>query len=72
MYFTIDLYIYLTLKSLAYRETMHCVQTAFVILTGQGSVLNIDPMTFYVHLYNVLFKVHAGKVTGISWEDDRV
>ncbi|KAK3095067.1 hypothetical protein FSP39_009879 [Pinctada imbricata] len=45
---------------LTYRESLHCVQTAFTILSGQGSVLNIDPMRFYVHLYNSFFKVHAG------------
>lgn len=42
-------------------ETLHCVQTAFAILSGQGSALTIDPMKFYNHLYNALPGVHAGK-----------
>ncbi|XP_050396217.1 nucleolar complex protein 3 homolog [Patella vulgata] len=45
---------------LAYREILHCVQSAFTILSGQGSALNIDPMTFYKHLYRCLLEVHAG------------
>ncbi|OWF43118.1 nucleolar complex protein 3 homolog [Mizuhopecten yessoensis] len=45
---------------LSYRESLHCVQTAFIILSGQGAALNIDPMTFYTHLYNTVFNVHAG------------
>ncbi|XP_046554232.1 nucleolar complex protein 3 homolog [Haliotis rubra] len=50
----------ITSGDLTYRESLHCVQTAFTIMTGQGSALNIDPMTFYKHLYQMLFKVHAG------------
>ncbi|XP_073934839.1 nucleolar complex protein 3 homolog [Castor canadensis] len=45
---------------LSYEESLHCVQTAFHILSGQGDVLNIDPMKFYTHLYKTLFKLHAG------------
>uniref|UniRef100_A0A8C2YJW3 Nucleolar complex protein 3 homolog n=1 Tax=Chinchilla lanigera TaxID=34839 RepID=A0A8C2YJW3_CHILA len=45
---------------LNYQESLHCVQTAFHILSGQGDVLNIDPMKFYTHLYRTLFKLHAG------------
>ncbi|OWK07810.1 NOC3L [Cervus elaphus hippelaphus] len=45
---------------LSYQESLHCVQTAFHILSGQGDVLNIDPMKFYTHLYKTLFKLHAG------------
>ncbi|XP_055967804.1 LOW QUALITY PROTEIN: nucleolar complex protein 3 homolog [Sorex fumeus] len=46
--------------NLSYQESFHCVQTAFHILSGQGDVLNIDPMKFYTHLYKTLFKLHAG------------
>ncbi|XP_028367266.1 nucleolar complex protein 3 homolog [Phyllostomus discolor] len=46
--------------NLSYQESLHCVQTAFHILSGQGDVLNIDPMKFYTHLYKTLFKLHAG------------
>ncbi|XP_028929599.1 LOW QUALITY PROTEIN: nucleolar complex protein 3 homolog [Ornithorhynchus anatinus] len=45
---------------LSYRESLHCVLTAFHILSGQGDVLNIDPLKFYTHLYKTLFKLHAG------------
>ncbi|KFO70989.1 Nucleolar complex protein 3, partial [Cuculus canorus] len=46
--------------SLSYRESLHCVLSAFHILSGQGDVLNIDPMKFYTHLYKTLFSLHAG------------
>lgn len=47
-------------EELSYRESLHCVQTAFNILSGQGDVLNIDPLKFYTHLYKTLLKLHAG------------
>ncbi|XP_054260886.1 nucleolar complex protein 3 homolog [Macrosteles quadrilineatus] len=43
------------------REKLHCVETVFSILSGQGEVLNIDPSRFYTHLYNNLFYINAGK-----------
>ncbi|XP_055850175.1 nucleolar complex protein 3 homolog [Episyrphus balteatus] len=46
---------------LGYREQLHCIRTIFVILTGQGEVLNIDPIRFYGHFYRNLLAVHAGK-----------
>ncbi|XP_040291594.1 nucleolar complex protein 3 homolog isoform X1 [Bufo bufo] len=52
---------------LTYREGLHCVQTAFNILSGQGDVLNIDPLNFYTHLYKTLFGLSAG-----SANDDTV
>ncbi|KAG8435245.1 hypothetical protein GDO86_013264 [Hymenochirus boettgeri] len=45
---------------LNYKESLYCVQTAFNILSGQGDVLNIDPMKFYSHLYKTLYSLHAG------------
>ncbi|KAM4623770.1 nucleolar complex protein 3 homolog [Polymixia lowei] len=45
---------------LTYRESLHCIQTAFNILSGQGDVLNIDPLKFYTHLYKTLLTLHAG------------
>ncbi|XP_067884116.1 nucleolar complex protein 3 homolog, partial [Heterodontus francisci] len=45
--------------SLNYRECLHCIQAAFHVLSGQGDVLNIDPMKFYTHLYKMLFALHA-------------
>ncbi|XP_055707209.1 nucleolar complex protein 3 homolog [Phlebotomus papatasi] len=49
---------------LDYREQLHCIQTVFVMLSGQGEVLNIDPIRFYNHLYRNLLIVHAGKNHG--------
>lgn len=46
---------------LGYREQLHCIQTVFTILSGQGEVLNIDPARFYTHLYKNLLHVNAGK-----------
>ncbi|XP_029934416.1 nucleolar complex protein 3 homolog [Myripristis murdjan] len=43
------------------RESLHCIQTAFNILSGQGDVLNIDPLSFYSHLYRTLPRLHAGR-----------
>ncbi|KAM3860006.1 nucleolar complex protein 3 homolog [Diretmus argenteus] len=45
---------------LTHRESLHCIQTAFNILSGQGDVLNIDPLQFYSHLYKTLMLLHAG------------
>lgn len=50
-------------QALEYRESLHCVLTAFKILSDQGAALNIDPTRFYTHLYTNLFSVHAGTVT---------
>ncbi|XP_078609664.1 nucleolar complex protein 3 homolog [Branchiostoma floridae x Branchiostoma japonicum] len=49
--------------SLSYRETLHCMVTAFQILANQGGVLNIDPLRFYTHLYASLLHLHAGQDT---------
>ncbi|XP_067226221.1 nucleolar complex protein 3 homolog [Chanodichthys erythropterus] len=45
---------------LTYRESLHCILTSFHILSGQGDVLNIDPLKFYSHLYQTLLTLHAG------------
>ena len=49
---------------LGYREQLHCIQTVFTILSGQGEVLNIDPARFYTHLYQNVMHVNAGKNHG--------
>lgn len=51
----------LTDSDLGYREQLHCIQTVFTILSGQGEVLNIDPARFYTHLYKNLLHVNGGK-----------
>uniref|UniRef100_A0A915J708 Nucleolar complex-associated protein 3 N-terminal domain-containing protein n=1 Tax=Romanomermis culicivorax TaxID=13658 RepID=A0A915J708_ROMCU len=38
-------------------ESLNCVKTAFVILSGDGQALNIDPYGFYRFVYNVLPKI---------------
>lgn len=48
--------------NLSTRENLHCMQTAFTILSGQGSVINIDPARFYKHFYNNMIPVHAGTI----------
>ncbi|XP_076856806.1 nucleolar complex protein 3 homolog [Brachyhypopomus gauderio] len=50
----------ITSNDLSYRESLHCILTAFHILSGQGDVLNIDPLKFYTHLYKTLLTLHAG------------
>lgn len=45
---------------LTHRESLHCIQTVFTILSGQGDVLNIDPLNFYSQLYKMLPRLHAG------------
>nr|XP_055032367.1 nucleolar complex protein 3 homolog isoform X1 [Misgurnus anguillicaudatus] len=45
---------------LTYRESLHCILTSFHILSGQGDVLNIDPLKFYSHFYKTLLTLHAG------------
>ena len=42
------------------RESLHCVLTAFTMLTGQGEALNIDPLKFYQHLYKALLQLDVG------------
>ncbi|XP_056153207.1 nucleolar complex protein 3 homolog [Lampris incognitus] len=42
------------------KESLYCIQTVFNILSGQGDVLNIDPLKFYTHLYKILPRLHAG------------
>ncbi|XP_067615476.1 nucleolar complex protein 3 [Eurosta solidaginis] len=54
--------------NLGYREQLHCIKTIFVILSGQGEVLNIDPIRFYQHFYKNLLTVDAGK----NHEDFRI
>ncbi|KAI3365034.1 hypothetical protein L3Q82_010087, partial [Scortum barcoo] len=46
--------------NLTNRESLHCIQTVFTILSGQGDVLNIDPLNFYSQLYKLLPRLHAG------------
>lgn len=42
------------------REQLYCIKTVFIILTGQGDALNVDPLFFYTHLYRVMLQIDAG------------
>lgn len=47
-------------RKLGYREELHCIQTVFIVLKGQGEIMNIDPVRFYSHFYKNLLTVHCG------------
>lgn len=58
---------------LSVHEQLCCIKTIFVILSGQGTVINIDPVHFYSHLYKVIpeldcckFKTYSIKF--INWQ----
>lgn len=42
---------------LSHRDSLLVVSAVFTILSGQGESLNIDPASFYTHLYNLLFNI---------------
>ncbi|XP_057663387.1 nucleolar complex protein 3 homolog [Diorhabda carinulata] len=44
---------------LGYREHLHCIQTVFAILGGQGEALNLDPLRFYNGLYKELLNINV-------------
>lgn len=44
---------------LSFRSKLHCIKTIFVVLSGQGEALTIDPMKFYTSLYNILLCLNA-------------
>ncbi|ERL92295.1 hypothetical protein D910_09612, partial [Dendroctonus ponderosae] len=46
---------------LGYKEQLHCIQTIFIMLSGQGEGINIDPSRFYIHLYKDLLTTNAGR-----------
>ncbi|XP_040579378.2 LOW QUALITY PROTEIN: nucleolar complex protein 3 homolog [Lepeophtheirus salmonis] len=56
-------------KPLTLLESLHVIKTVFVVLSGQGEFLNIDPVRFYNCLYSKLleFNIHSeGIETAIS------
>ncbi|CAF0732006.1 unnamed protein product [Brachionus calyciflorus] len=44
---------------LNFRSKLHCIKTIFIVLSGQGEALTIDPMKFYTSLYNILLQLSA-------------
>ncbi|KAJ3648361.1 hypothetical protein Zmor_020171 [Zophobas morio] len=46
---------------IGYKEQLHCIQTVFSILSGQGEAINVDPTRFYTNLYKGLLTTHASK-----------
>jgi len=49
---------------LEHRDNLLVVSTVFTILSGQGEALNIDPASFYIHLYNNLFLLEPIRTHG--------
>ncbi|XP_076800160.1 nucleolar complex protein 3 homolog [Clavelina lepadiformis] len=43
--------------TLSHRENLHCIYAAFQILSGQGEVLNIDPIEFYKIAYKIILEM---------------
>ncbi|CAD6193461.1 unnamed protein product [Caenorhabditis auriculariae] len=41
-------------KSLRLIDQLHCVHTVFVLLSGEGQILNVDPSKFYRIVYRLL------------------
>lgn len=39
---------------LSHLQSIHCLNTVFTLLSGDGSALNIDPQRFYTRLYTAL------------------
>ena len=49
--------------TLSYQDTLLATGTVFRILSGQGESLNIDPASFYTHLYTTLFSLSVVSAT---------
>lgn len=39
---------------LSHVQSIHCLNTVFTLLSGEGSALNIDPQRFYTRLYTAI------------------
>jgi len=50
-------------ETLGYRDTLLATSTVFIILSGQGEALNIDPISFYGHLYSTIFQLDAVRMS---------
>jgi nucleolar complex protein 3 len=48
-------------KRLSPWQALHCVKTAFSVVSGQGKSLAIEPVRFFGLLYNALLAVNASK-----------
>uniref|UniRef100_A0A914WRV0 CCAAT-binding factor domain-containing protein n=1 Tax=Plectus sambesii TaxID=2011161 RepID=A0A914WRV0_9BILA len=42
-------------------DSLHCINTVFVILSGEGQALNIDPYRFYRSIYSLLPRIALEK-----------
>ncbi|GAB1605833.1 nucleolar complex protein 3 homolog [Argonauta hians] len=47
--------------NLTLLQTIQCTLTTFLILSGQGNVLNIDPVHFYKYIYSRMITFGAGE-----------
>ncbi|CAH1782833.1 unnamed protein product, partial [Owenia fusiformis] len=39
---------------LDYKESLHCIQTVFTMMSGPGDAFNVDPANFYTQLYTLI------------------
>lgn len=46
---------------LGYQEKLHCIQTVFAIISGQGEAINVDPTRFYTALYKDILIINASR-----------
>lgn len=44
-------------ERLNFRSKLHCIKTVFIVLSGRGEALTIDPMRFYNSLYNIILRI---------------
>ncbi|XP_044762580.1 nucleolar complex protein 3 homolog isoform X2 [Coccinella septempunctata] len=44
---------------IGFKEQLHCIQTVFAILSGQGESLTLDPTRFYNNIYKNLLEISA-------------
>jgi len=44
---------------LTFRSKLHCIKTVFIVLSGQGESLSIDPIKFYASLYNIILQLNV-------------
>jgi len=44
-------------NKLNYKSKLHCIKTVFIVLSGQGEALTIDPLRFYTSLYNIILSI---------------
>ncbi|VDO27684.1 unnamed protein product [Heligmosomoides polygyrus] len=51
-------------KNLRLLDQLYCINTVFVILSGDGQLLNVDPSRFYRSVYRLLNQLPFEKKPG--------